>query len=150
MNRTKIDELIELGWTKKDFLELMNEIGEYAFSEDTIGTRKNDASSVFEMLQKLGLPIGSRGTKYIKDILLYCRQDDNPDKLLKKDAYLVLQKRYNTKYEGIRGCVKSAIDKAFLNPTPEAKKMYKAEINKRGYPTVREFINIVYANLWFI
>lgn len=134
----KIRQLKEMGWTKEDFVELLRELGE-ALSEENVKIESREEIAT-KLLRDLGFSFKQVGTKYLREILLYCVEKETTEIPLKKELYLFITEKYQSEYERIRWNIREAIYKAFDEPTPLAQEIFEVSLLKRGYPTIKEFI----------
>lgn len=138
--RNKIMQLKEMGWSKSDIAELLQELVDALFEDEVISFVKSDEANVVDILKSWGFSLRNVGTQYLIEAILYCMKKNSANILLRKDLYLFIQEKYNVKYEHVRWNMRAAIYSAFKNPTESAKVIFRVSIQKRGYPTIKEFI----------
>lgn len=140
MKYRRLTTLRNLGWTRKEILELFDEMLEIVFKESPQVAIKGREGVVKETLEGLGLSFRNDGTKYLQDIILYYLENREMKVSLRMGVYLVIEDKWIISYEELRGSIRYAIQKAFQKPTELAKEIFEETINQKGYPEIKQFI----------
>ena len=142
---SKLKALEEMGWTEEDLAELFVEVVSKALSnKNYLASKEHTNCMLTVMLKDLGFSFAKEGTKYIKEALQYCLEEGTAHILLRTDIYVVMQEKYNIKYEALRSSIREAIRLAFEKPTPLAREWFHDAVERRGYPRIKEFLVTAY------
>lgn len=136
----KLEELKNLGWSKKDVLQLVAEVIDMVWDDEIILTTKSTDQLITDTLKSWGFSFSHMGTNYLKDLLKSCLERNSANILLKDDLYVALEEKYGITYENTRSNIRDSIKSAFKSPTLLAMTVFGQYISKRGYPTIKEFI----------
>ena len=136
----KIELIRKMGWSKDDLLELFREVVEIAFSGNFQVCTKTKEETIDEFFISLGFKQSYSGTIFLKTMLVHCLEENNPDLHFKMELYQPIIEETGVKYDDIRYRIRKAIYGAFKEPTEFGQKLFSHSIEKRGYPTIKEFI----------
>ena len=121
MQYRKLTTLRSLGWTRKEMLELFDEMLDIIFEEKNQKMITSKEQIVRETLEELGFSFRNDGTKYLQDIILYYLENRTTKVSLRRGVYLVIEDKWIIGYDELRWSIRYAIQKAFANPTEQAK-----------------------------
>lgn len=137
----ELNTLLEEGWTRQDFMELFEQLLDKVFdAEDCFNNERQTRYSLQELILDLGFSLEYKGTQYIITALYYYIERGSAHVHLKNSLYPRLEHIHNVKYHTLRCSIRMAISKAFKNPTILAREIFYSSIDKRGYPTIKEFL----------
>lgn len=141
MSKSKLDELIEMGWTQKDFAQLFDELKrklEYSMLE----MLKKDSmeEKVDMLLRDLGMQTHFLGRDFVKTGILYYLDNKNV-KSITREIYPYIAKQYQTQENLVERNIRHAIEKMMhVSESPLIDKIWGATIDpKKGKPTNVQF-----------
>lgn len=126
--------------TLRPFIEKKDKKSAKSKIENEIERNKRIEEYILEEMNLIGLPPHLKGTKYIKDALLYLITNKNPD-----DNYYTnfLSTKYKVRKGGISTSMQDAINSAWRNtPEEDILENFKANISfSKGTPTPVQFLH---------
>lgn len=140
MQYRKLTTLRSLGWTRKEMLELFDEMLDIIFEEKNQKMITSKEQIVRETLEELGFSFRNDGTKYLQDIILYYLENRTTKVSLRRGVYLVIEDKWIIGYDELRWSIRYAIQKAFANPTELAKDIFCDSVVQQKNPEIKKFI----------
>lgn len=137
---SKIEKLRQMGWSKNDLLELFQEVADIVFSSNHQICQKTKKEVINDFFLDLGFRLTDGGSIILKKMLIHCLDDNNPDLNFKRELYPPIIEETGLEYETIRSRAREALYDTFKYPTELGKTIFSRSIQKKGYPTIKEFI----------
>ena len=106
MQYRKLTTLRSLGWTRKEMLELFDEMLDIIFEEKNQKKITSKEQIVRETLEELGFSFRNDGTKYLQDIILYYLENRTTKVSLRRGVYLVIEDNWIIGYDELRWSIR--------------------------------------------
>ena len=145
MKRTcsKLNELINAGWTIESLECLKAELEEWSEKKDQILANSTYEEDIKNLLISWGFSWDYEGTKRLFARIKHCLIIKATGYEMKPSAYLLVGENYKVMYPGSENSkVRYAVRNAFKNPTKEAEETFAIWFDREAFPTTKELIAI--------
>ena len=149
-NRSRIEELKELGWSWNDIVKLLEELKEWLADEkispqdeeERLATSQTSMERrVTDFLKNIGVPFHLKGMMCLRSAIIYCFNKNVSSVSMTKDLYPSIAEEFGTTPSRVERAIRHAVERTFDNCNPLMQEIFKCTINPaRGKPTNSQFI----------